>query len=110
MSASYHDNSSAVAAALLARFQKGAINMGGDILTLSTDVTPHKDGDLRIRRRVVPLPNGAEVQWYAAYAAVQDRGVRRGRPFHHYTTPGTGPNFVDAGIKAVQRNLGKYFS
>lgn len=109
MSAFYTDHSAAVEEALRKRFQNGAINMGGDVLSLSTEVTPRKDGDLRIRRRVVPLPNGARVEWLASYAAVQDKGVRRGRPFQHYTTPGTGPNFVKFGIDEVVKKLASYF-
>ena len=31
------------------------------------------------------------------------------RPFSNYTTPGTGPHFVEAGIKAVKANIREYF-
>src|SRR5690349_15573699 len=109
MASSYHSNRTGAETAMKAKLHKGVINMGGDILRLSTPVTPYKHGDLRIRRRVVPKANGARVEWLSGHAAVQNKGSRNGRPFRHYTTPGTGARFVQAGIKAVIANLRSYF-
>ena len=110
MSSKYSSRRTAAEAAVIVKLRKGVINMGGDILRLSTPVTPYKHGDLRVRRRVVPTANGARVEWLSGHAAVQNRGFRAGaRPFRQYTTPGTGPHFVEAGIKAVKANIGSYF-
>lgn len=98
-----------VEARLRLKILKGITNMAGDILTLSTPVTPFRLGDLRIRRRVEPIANGVRIHWLSTHAAVQNRGSRRGKPFRHYTTPGTGPGFVQKGIEAVKRNLLEYF-
>lgn len=93
------------------KLRKGVINLGGDILRLSTPVTPFKEGDLRIRRRVTPTAKGVRVEWLSGHAAVQNRGFRSGaRPFSNYTTPGTGSHFVEAGIKAAVANLKEYFN
>jgi hypothetical protein len=72
-------------------------------------VTPYRDGDLRTRRRVTPTEKGARIQWLSDHAAVQNKGSRKGRPFRHYTTPGTGPQFVEVGLRAVKARLGSYF-
>lgn len=109
MSSKYTSHRTMVEAAVKVKLHKGAINIGGDILRLSARVTPYKHGDLRVRRRVVGTSEGAKVQWLSGHAAVQNVGSRNGRRFRNYTTPGTGPHFVEAGIKAVSRNLGKYF-
>ena len=110
MSSKYSSRRTAAEAAVIVKMRKGVINMGGDILRLSTPVTPYKDGDLRVRRRVVPTAKGAKVEWKSGHAAVQNRGFRAGaRPFRDYTTPGTGPHFVEAGLKAVMGRLREYF-
>ena len=110
MASKYSSNRTSAEAALNLKLRLGLINMGGDILKLSTPVTPYKEGDLRIRRRVTPTSKGARVEWLAGHAAVQNRGFRAGaRPFTHYTTPGTGSHFVEAGIKAAVNNLKSYF-
>lgn len=71
------------------------INVAGELLNESTPRTPFKDGELRGKRRVRPLSKGAEVQWLAGHAAVQEAGRRAGaRPFTNYTTAGTGSGFV----------------
>jgi hypothetical protein len=110
MSSRYSSHRTTAEAVLNVKLRKGVINMGGDILRLSTPVTPYKHGDLRVRRRVVPTANGAKVQWLSGHAAVQNLGRRTGaRPFSTYTTPGTGPHFVEAGLKAVMSRLREYF-
>ena len=110
MSSRYDSRRGAAEAAVNVKMRKGVINMGGDILRLSTPVTPYKHGDLRVRRRVVPTAKGARVEWLSGHAAVQNRGYRAGaRPFRNYTTPGTSPHFVVAGLKAVKANIREYF-
>jgi hypothetical protein len=111
MSSRYTSHRTAAEVAVKVKLRKGVINMGGDILRLSTPVTPYKDGDLRVRRRVVPTANGAKVQWLSGHAAVQNLGRRAGaRPFKNYRTPGTGPRFVEAGIRAVKSRMRDYFA
>ena len=111
MSSRYSSRRAVAEAGVNVKMRKGVINMGGDILRLSTPVTPYKHGDLRVRRRVVPTAKGARVEWLSGHAAVQNRGFRAGaRPFTQYTTPGTGPHFVEAGLKAVKSQLREYFA
>jgi hypothetical protein len=110
MSSRYSSHRTTAEAAVNVKLRKGVINMGGDILRLSTPVTPYKHGDLRVRRRVVPTAKGARVEWLSGHAAVQNLGMRLGRPFRTYTTPGTGPRFVEAGVKAVKSRLREYFT
>jgi hypothetical protein len=109
MAVRYRSNRSTVNAAIHARMQRGTLNMAGDIVRPSTPYTPYRDGDLRTRRRVSAIPTGARVEWQAGHAAVQNRGSRRGRPFRNYTTPGTGPHFVQKGVDAVVAKLPEYF-
>jgi hypothetical protein len=110
MGTRYTSHRTAAEAVVTAKLRKGVINMGGDILRLSTVVTPYKHGDLRIRRRVVPTTKGARVEWNSGHAAVQNRGFRAGaRPFTNYTTPGTSARFVEAGLKAVKPHIAEYF-
>jgi hypothetical protein len=110
MASRYISTKTAAVAVLNTRLRKGVINMGGDIIRLSTPVTPYEHGDLRIRRRVVPTARGARVEWNSGHAAVQNLGRRAGaRPLRRYTTPGTGPRFVEAGIRAVRPKVGSYF-
>ena len=78
MSSKYSSRRTAAEAAVIVKMRKGVINMGGDILRLSTPVTPYKHGDLRVRRRVVPTIEGAHVEWLSGHAAVQNRGFRAG--------------------------------
>lgn len=105
----YNSHKNPVVGKLNVKLRKGVINLGGDIIRLSTPVTPYKHGDLRVRRRVVPKLSGARLEWNSGHAAVQNRGSRRGRRFRNYTTPGTGPRFVEAGIRAVKPNVREYF-
>jgi hypothetical protein len=111
MSSKYSSRRTAAEAEVIVKMRKGVINMGGDILRLSTPVTPYDKGDLRVRRRVVPTAKGAKIEWLSGHAAVQNRGFRAGaRPFSNYTTPGTGAHFVEAGLKAVMSRLREYFA
>lgn len=109
MSSTYKSNRTATQAALNVKLRKGVINFGGDVIRLSTPVTPYEHGDLRIRRQVVPTANGARVEWNSGHAAVQEKGSRNGIPFRRYTTSGTGPRFVEAGIRAAGAHLKEYF-
>lgn len=99
-----------VADSIISRGRKGLVNAAGDILTESTPRTPYKKGELRQKRRVVQLPNGAAIQWTARHAAVQNAGRRSGaRPFSNYTTAGTGKDFVKFGLDKVLPKLLRYF-
>ena len=55
MASSYKSTRNQAQAAVNLKLHKGIINFGGDVLKLSTPVTPYKQGDLRIRRRDLPL-------------------------------------------------------
>jgi hypothetical protein len=110
MASRYNSRRPAAEAALNAKLHKGVINLAGDVVRLSTPVTPYKHGDLRKRTAVTPTSSGARIDWQSGHSAVQNRGFRSGaRPFSNYTTPGTGPHFVEAGLKAVRSHLQEYF-
>lgn len=98
-----------VATQIVARGQKGMVNAAGDILKESTPVTPYRKGELRQKRRVIPFTGGAKIQWTAGHAGAQNAGRARGRVFRHYTTPGTGKNFVQFGLNKVLPKLLEYF-
>lgn len=84
----------AAALAINAKAVKATVNAAGELLTETTPRTPYKRGELRQKRRVVPLDNGARIEWTAQHAAVQNAGQRKGVPFRHYTTSGTGKDFA----------------
>lgn len=98
-----------VAIQLTERGRTGLINAAGDIVTASTPVTPYRKGELRQKRRVTPLANGAKIVWSAGHAAVQNAGVARGRTFRNYTTSGTGKGFVEHGLNTVMPKILEYF-
>lgn len=98
-----------VAIQLTERGRTGLINAAGDIVTESTPVTPYRKGELRQKRRVTPLANGAKIVWSAGHAAVQNAGMARGRQFRQYTTSGTGRGFVQYGLDKVMPKLLEYF-
>lgn len=86
---------------------KAIVNAAGELMQESTPRTPFRKGELRSKRRVTPLKNGARMDWLARHAAVQNRGQRAGaRPFTNYTTPGTGKDFAKIDpAKALARVL-----
>lgn len=73
---------------------KATINAAGELMQESTPRTPLKKGELRGKRRVTPLSNGARMDWLARHAAAQNAGQARGRVFRNYTTAGTGKDFA----------------
>lgn len=84
----------AAAGLISLKANKAIVNAAGELLTESTPRTPYKKGELRQKRRVVPMENGARIEWTAQHAAVQNAGQRKGVPFRHYTTSGTGRDFA----------------
>lgn len=98
-----------VASQIVARGRKGLINAAGDIVTASTPRTPYRKGELRQKRRVIPLAKGAKIQWSAKHAAAQNAGITRGHAMRKYTTGGTGKNFVEFGLNTVLPKLLEYF-
>lgn len=86
----------AAAAVINGKAVVATINAAGQLMKESTPRTPQKKGELRVKRRVTPMKNGARMQWLARHAAVQNKGQRAGaRPFSNYTTPGTGKGFAN---------------
>lgn len=101
---------SLVAAEMIVRGNKAMVNAAGDVLKESTPRTPFRKGELRQKRRVIPLRDGAKIQWSAKHAAVQNLGRRAGaRPFTNYTTGGTGKDFVKYGLDRVLPKILRYF-
>lgn len=70
--------------------------MADEVVKASTPVTPKKAGNLRrdIVKSVVGLT--ASIRWGKSYAQVQQFVQHQ-----NYTTPGTGPHFVEAGVKGA---------
>lgn len=85
---------------------------GQAVLKGAGNRTPRKTGQLRRQTSVVQVgPKSVQVRWSARYAAVQNQGLRAGaRPFRKYTTGGTGPGFVQVGVRAVQGRAREFYS
>lgn len=98
------------AAQITKRGEAAIVNAAGDVLRESTPRTPYRKGELRSKRRVVPINKGARIEWQAGHAAVQNAGRRAGaRPFSNYTTAGTGKEFVQLGLNKVLPKILRYF-
>lgn len=86
-----------------------------DIHRISTPITPLKDYGLRpsVTKQMVSNDK-AVMRWNVNYAAAQEEGgrtdPRTGKyiKFVHYTTPGTGPNFVSKSLEQVMNKLPYY--
>lgn len=78
--------------------------MSDNIVDISTPKTPMKLGFLR--RGVLKSVSGlhGKVEWRTNYAAVQEVGSRKGKPFKNYTTPGTGPHFAENAVRRAVEN------
>ena len=83
-------------------------------LEATTNMTPMKTGELRNNRQVTVYQNGRlggsiYVGWWATndrgqhYAQYQEAGVG----YTHYTTPGTGPGFMEATYNIIGENAMK---
>lgn len=71
-----------------------ATQLGTELTDYNTGVVPRLNGDLR----GTATPNGADVEFDSAYAAVQFDGGYTKKDgtkvtFQHYTTEGTGPHW-----------------
>lgn len=93
------------------RISKGLKRLSTNVINGATHRTPMKSGKLRQEVSVGPvLNNTTRIKWGARYAAVQNQGKRRGaRPFHRYTTPGTGAGFVQTGVEYARKRIGECF-
>lgn len=65
----------------------------------SRPITPKDKGNLR--DDVLKKVNGKKgtIEWRKVYAAVQERGMIGGSKIRNYTTPGTGANYAEKGVK-----------
>lgn len=78
--------------------------------------TPFKKGPLRSYTRHERKEYGREFSvivgggaYGVEYAMVQELGRRAGAaPFRHYTTPGTGPRFIEKAFDATGRHFDNY--
>lgn len=70
-------------------------------------ITPKKTGALR--RSIITTVSGGvgRIAWRLPYAADQEAGVdsKTGKPYHHWTTPGTGPHFMRKAYAKTYRDM-----
>lgn len=59
------------------------------VLGISQNRVPLKDSPLRNSKYCNNTPKGAEIGYNTKYAVIQHE-----KQFQHYTTPGTGPNYL----------------
>lgn len=106
------DNSEAWLTKTVDILMNGLNKMGNAILATARVTVPRKDGNLansgRVKRRekeVIIRYGNQEVN----YAKVQEDGHRGDVYFKHYTTPGTGPHYLEnAGKNKVKDGIKKY--
>lgn len=104
MSVKVTDNTPRVELEMNQRFSLFVRTMLDEIHHHSRPVTPKKYGNLR--DDVVKTTRGTKgkIVWDKVYAAVQERGMIKGRPIRNYTTAGTGPKYAEKGVrKAILR-------
>lgn len=86
-----------------------------DTHRIANPITPLKDYGLRpsVTKQMVSKNKGV-MRWAVNYAAVQEQGgrtdPRTGKyiEFKHYTTPGTGPHFIQKSLESVMKKLPYY--
>lgn len=86
-----------------------------DVHRFAEPTTPKRTGFLRggVTKQMVGLDK-AIIRWSENYAAAQEEGgrtdPRTGRyiQFVNYTTPGTGPHFVETSVNKVMNNIPYY--
>lgn len=107
------DNSSAWKARVSIDLYRKARNMGQAIINLASLKVPRKYGPLAKsahiesngKNEVYVIYGNSEVD----YAKVQEDGHRGGVYFKHYTTPGTGPHYLESSGDAVaKKGIGMY--
>lgn len=97
----------------LSRMNKALGVMGATILKDSQMVVPRKSGRLRNSGKVVAKPQEVAVVYPGPYAGYQERGERYdgSRKVRHYTTPGTGKNYLKkTGDAVVERGIRWFLS
>lgn len=84
------------------------------ITAAAIPLTPLKDGELRGSQDVIDdVDRERTIIYRTPYAAAQHEGhadqIRHGKPVHlefrHYTTPGTGPKYLEIPFKATAPRL-----
>ena len=78
-------------------------------------VTPRKTGALRGTSRIESTDDAVAITYggtSAGYAEVQERGIdpRTGAPFRHYTTPGTGPHYLETTFRTYVEQSTEFFA
>lgn len=80
--------------------------MAASIMTMARMKAPLREGPLRASGRVVNGVDESEVSFgnngQVPYARYQERGSTTGKPWH-YTTTGTGPNYLANAVQAAVR-------
>lgn len=91
--------------------------MASSMLVEAKMKAPKKSGDLRASGRVKNSLDESEVSFGGnaktkPYAYVQERGyAHKGRPFRHYTTPGTGAHYLEnAKDVTLRKGIGAFTS
>lgn len=106
------DNSSTWIAKQKQSLLSAAMAMGNAIKSSSAMTVPRDTSTLAKSATVKASGNTVTVTYgntNVRYAMVQERGMRNGVPFKHYTTPGTGPHYLEnAGNAVAKKGLKAY--
>lgn len=92
--------------------QRGLRKMGMAVINLAKLTAPKKEGPLRESGHIEGMGNTIDCVFgdpNVRYAKVQEDGHRGGVYFKHYTTPGTGPHFLEnAGNTIAKKGIEPY--
>lgn len=105
------DNKAAVEAEIIAKTDTmmGLFAASVEIQIKTSGNTPKDKGGLRTDTRHVKNAVGQyEVQMNKQYAAAQEAGVIHGSPVVNYTTPGTGPHFMQKAVDKAKERVTEY--
>lgn len=93
-------------------FSRAVTSMGKAIMNNAKMTVPRKSGKLAKSATVKTSGTSATVTFGSSsvrYAAVQEKGSRNGIVFRNYTTPGTGPHYLEnAGDAVAKKGLKAY--
>lgn len=93
----------------IANYKSAQRAMGDSILNLSKMVAPKKTGALRGDGRVVTVDDDTIAVQYGSDGVPYARYQEYGNPAWHYTTPGTGPHYLQrSGDMVAKRGIKEY--
>lgn len=95
----------------ISRMNKALNNMANTILTDSRAIAPKKTGAMRKNAKIEKHYMSISVVYPLPYSGYQERGMEYdgSRVVRHYTTPGTGPHYLEqTGKNVVERGI-KWF-